>query len=106
MITKFLLSPPVAFLIYSALGALIFLYGKMSAPVEDIADDQKRSLYGSGEAGPEERGVPGYKPFLLISLFFALMHLGVLVIGTGSLNSETGIYTFILMISLAALILG
>lgn len=103
---KFLLSPPVAFLIYAVFGSLIFLYGKMSAPIEDKTDEQKRSLYGSGEAGPEERGVPGYKPFLLISLFFALMHLGVLVIGTGSLNIETGIYTFILMISLVALILG
>jgi hypothetical protein len=78
----------------------------MTAPIEDKSDELKRSLYGSGEAGPEERGVPGYKPFLLISLFFALMHLGVLVIGTGSLNIETGVFTFILMMSLGALILG
>ncbi|NMA12131.1 MAG: hypothetical protein GX933_02950 [Chloroflexi bacterium] len=103
---KVLLSPPVAFLIYSAFSALIYLYGKMTAPIEDKSDELKRSLYGSGEAGPEERGVPGYKPFLLISLFFALMHLGVLVIGTGSLNIETGVFTFILMMSLGALILG
>lgn len=103
---KILLSPPIAFLIYSLLGTLIFLYGKLTAPTEDTGESVKRTLYGSGEAGPKERGAPGYKPFLLISLFFALMHLGVLMIGNGSLNIETGIYTFILMISLAALILG
>ncbi|MHC1770964.1 MAG: hypothetical protein AB9907_04380 [Flexilinea sp.] len=101
-----LMSPPVAFMIYVVLGAGIVLYGQFSAPTEDTALDQKRSLYGSGEVAPEERGVPGYKPFLLISLFFAILHLGVLVVGLSDLSSTSVIYLVALMLGLVALMLG
>jgi NADH:ubiquinone oxidoreductase subunit 3 (subunit A) len=103
---KFLLTPPFGFVIYSALGYLIYFLGKRNAPMEDKEDDLKRSLYGSGEEAPEVAGVPGYKPFLLISLFFALMHLGVLIIGMTTPNFTSVIYTIILMLGLLALILG
>ncbi len=101
-----LLSPPIAFIIYSVLGLLIILYGFYSAPSEDTNYDMKRSLYGSGEAAPEERGVPGYKPFLLISLFFAILHLGVLVVGLSDLSITSAIYLVALVLGLVALMLG
>ncbi len=101
-----LMSPPIAFLIYSGLGILLIRYGQSTAPTEDTALDQKRSLYGSGEAVPEERGVPGYKPFLLISLFFAIFHLGVLVVGLSNLSLTSVIYLIALMLGLVALMLG
>lgn len=101
-----LLSPPVSFVIYALFGLLIFLFGKSTAPNEDTTAEQKRALYGSGEEAPEERGVPGYKPFLLISLFFALLHLAVLVIGTSDMNLTAGIYTAVVMFGLLALIMN
>lgn len=101
-----LLSPPVGFLIYAIIGTLLVFYGKKTAPVEDTKDDQKRTLYGSGEVAPEIRGVPGYKPFLLISLFFALLHLGVLIMGSSNLSVTSLVYTVVLMLGLLALMLG
>ncbi len=104
---EILLSPPIAFVIYAGLGLLIILYGYYTAPTEDTSQNTlKRSLYGSGEAGPETRGVPGYKPFLLISLFFAILHLGVLVVGLSDLSLSSVIYLIALTLALVALILG
>jgi len=101
-----LMSTPVIFLIFIVLGILLMLFGQYTAPAEDVALDQKRSLYGSGEAGPESRGVPGYKPFLLISLFFAILHLGVLVVGLSNLSMTSVVYLIALMLGLLALMLG
>ena len=101
-----LMSTPVIFLIFIVLGILLMLFGQYTAPVEDTALDQKRSLYGSGEAGPESRGVPGYKPFLLISLFFAILHPGVLVVGLSDLSMTSVVYLIALMLGLLALMLG
>ena len=103
---EILLTPPIGFIIYSIIGFAIYQVGKKNSPVEDKTDDMKRRLYGSGEEAPEERGVPGFQPFLLISLFFALMHLGVLIIGMTTPNYTSIIYTIILMLGLLALILG
>ena len=35
---------------------------------------------------------PGYQPFFLIALFFAILHLGVLVLGIGSLPVPAAVY--------------
>ena len=43
---------------------------------------------------------------LLIALFFAVLHLGVLVLGTGDLSGMSGVYLVGLMVALLALILG
>jgi NADH:ubiquinone oxidoreductase subunit 3 (subunit A) len=100
-----LLSPPLAFLIYILLVVLISLLGRALAG-RSQENAMKSSLYSSGEAAPTNLAAPGYKPFFLIALFFAILHLGVLILGTGELTVMTGIYLLGLVFALLALILG
>jgi NADH:ubiquinone oxidoreductase subunit 3 (subunit A) len=100
-----LLSPPIAFLIYIPLVTLLALAGRQMA-AKGKASAHKTSSYGSGEEAPSGTAAPGYKPFFLIAFFFAFLHLGMLVLGTGGLNMTTGIYLAGLVIALAALVLG
>jgi NADH:ubiquinone oxidoreductase subunit 3 (subunit A) len=100
-----LLSPPLAFLIYIPLVVIILLFGRsLAASGKDSA--MKTDIYGSGEAAPTSSAVPGYRPFFLVAFFFAILHLGVLVIGSGNLDPLTGIYLLGLAFALVALILG
>ena len=101
-----LLSPPIAFLIYTPLVFLILLLGKkMSGPAKD-ASELKSSVYGSGEKAPSYMAAPGYKPFFLIAFFFAILHLGMLVLGSGGFTVYAVIYLIGLVLGLIALILG
>lgn len=102
----FLLSPPVAFLLYIPLVGLISLFGRSLASRGITSNPMKTSLYGSGEEAPTAVAVPGYQPFFLIALFFAILHLGILVLGSGGLNLMTAIYLLGLVIALVALMLG
>ncbi len=102
---EILLAPPVAFGVYVALVTLISGFGRMLAG-QAKASSAKRSTYASGEAPPVRPAVPGYRPFFLIALFFAVLHLGVLVLGTGDLSGMSGVYLVGLMVALLALILG
>jgi NADH:ubiquinone oxidoreductase subunit 3 (subunit A) len=99
-----LLSPPLAFLIYIPLVILIMLFGRKLAGRAQT-NPMKNSIYGSGEAAPTNMAAPGYRPFFLIALFFAMLHLGVLVLATGGLNLITGVYLLGLVFVLLALIL-
>jgi NADH:ubiquinone oxidoreductase subunit 3 (subunit A) len=100
-----LLTPPLAFLIYLPLVFAIYFAGKGLAG-KGNPSSEKSSLYGSGEEAATSLASPGYKPFFLIAFFFAILHLGMLVIGTGSFDLK--LLPFILGIGLAliALILG
>lgn len=100
-----LLSPPIAFLIYIPLILLISLMGKALAP-EHKADPAKTSLYSSGEMAPTNNAAPGYAPFFLVAFFFAIIHLGILVLATGDLSSSSMLYLAGLVLGLVALILG
>lgn len=100
-----LLSPPIAFLIYIPLVTLLALAGRQAA-AKGQASKHKTSAYGSGEEAPTAAAAPGYKPFFLIAFFFAFLHLGMLVLGTGGLTLTTGIYLAGLLVALAALVLG
>lgn len=100
-----LLSPPIAFLLYIPLVLVFVVLGKRMAG-DSKTSDLKRSLYGSGEAAPTSFASPGYKPFFLVALFFAILHLGILVLGSGSLNSTEGVFLGGLILALLALVLG
>ena len=101
-----LLSPPIAFLIYIPLVFLfVWLGKKMSGPAKDPSD-LKASVYGSGEKAPSYMAAPGYKPFFLIAFFFAILHLGTLVLGSGGFTVYAVIYLVGLILGLIALILG
>jgi NADH:ubiquinone oxidoreductase subunit 3 (subunit A) len=100
-----LLSPPIAFLLYIPLVMVFVLIGRRM--VGDIpTSDLKRSLYSSGEEAPTSFASPGYKPFFLVALFFAILHLGILVLGSGNLNSTEAVFLGGLILALLALILG
>ncbi len=100
-----LLTPPVAFLIFLALATILSGIGRVLAGPEKPSL-LKSSLYTGGEAHHKPAGAPGYQPFFVIALFFAILHLGVLILGTGSLSWMAGVYLVGLILALVALILG
>ncbi len=100
-----ILTPPFAFLIYLPLVGIITLVGKGLAGPEKKSE-AKSSIYGSGELAPTNLAAPGYRPFFLVAFFFAILHLGMLVLGSGSLASINPIYIVGLLFALAALVLG
>ncbi len=102
---ELLLIPPVAFLIYVVLVTVLARVGRLLAG-PDHTSALKSSTYASGEASPTTTAVPGYRPFFLIALFFAVLHLGVLVLASGGFTPITGIYLAGIMLALVMLILG
>ena len=100
-----LLSPPIAFLIYVAIAGLLVLAGRGLAGAAK-ASKAKRSTYAGGEEATEQVATPGYRQFFVIALFFAILHLGALVLGSGGQTLTTLIYLVGLCIALVALILG
>ena len=102
---ELLTSPPIAFLIYFPLVMAIYFVGKGLAGKENPTP-QKSSLYASGEEAQTSFASPGYRPFFLIAFFFAVLHLGILVLGTGSLSIKMLPFILGLILALVALILG
>ncbi len=100
-----LLSPPVAFLAYLLLVLVLVGIGRALAGPSK-ASALKSSVYASGEAPPSRMGQPGYAPFFVAALFFGILHLGVLVIGTTTLAPLAGLYVLGLALALLALVLG
>jgi NADH:ubiquinone oxidoreductase subunit 3 (subunit A) len=101
-----LLTPPVAFLLYIPLVMLIVWAGRQLAGPSPAGGPARSSAYGSGEKAPNMAAAPGYKPFFLVALFFAILHLGMLVLGTGNLSGQHALYLVGLALALVALILG
>ena len=102
---NFILTPVFAFLIYflvvsaaSGLGRLFSARGRKS--------QFKSEPYASGEDYDPVPAAPGYRQFFVVALFFAVLHLGIIMIGSSDLSSVTGIYLLGLILALVALILG
>lgn len=102
---SWLLIPPTAFLIYLLLVGLLSHFGDLLAEREQ-PNLLKSSTYSSGEAAPQSLAAPGYRPFFVVALFFAILHLGVLVLGTSTLTPIVGVYIAGLLLALLALLLG
>ena len=100
-----ILTPPLAFLIYLPLVLAIYFTGRGLAGKGNPSAN-KSSLYSSGEEAPTTLAAPGYRPFFLVAFFFAILHLGMLVLGTGSINLSMIPYLIGLILALIALILG
>lgn len=101
----FLLYAPVAFLIYVVLvAALSGMARGLASPANPSA--LKSSSYASGEAAPGSQAAPGYRQFFTVALFFAVLHLGVLMAGSGGLTLVNAAYLVGLILALVALILG
>jgi NADH:ubiquinone oxidoreductase subunit 3 (subunit A) len=100
-----LLSPVFAFLIYGALVGILLLAARGGA-MQGKASEVKSSSYASGEEHDTEPAAPGYRPFFVVALFFAVLHLGVLMLATSGLAPVSLVYLGGLMLALLALILG
>lgn len=103
--TEILFSPPVAFIVYLLIAGGLSLFGKQTA-ASGAAAAHKHAIYASGESAPAAPAAPGYRPFFVVALFFAIVHLGVLVAGSGGLSPLVIIYLVGLIGALIALILG
>jgi len=98
-------SPPVGFAVYLLVTALLLVVaGAVSARGQ--TSTMKTSIYGSGEAAQRGAASPGYRPFFMTAFFFAILHLGVLIVGSGGFTLVTGVYLIGLILSLVALALG
>jgi NADH:ubiquinone oxidoreductase subunit 3 (subunit A) len=100
-----LLAPPIAFVIYLVLVGIISGFGRLMAP-SGQESAVKSSTYASGEEASVNPAVPGYRQFFTVALFFAILHLGVLMLATGGLTPITGVYLVGLGLALVALLLG
>ncbi len=100
-----LLSPLVAFLIYFAVVALLSGLGRLFS-AQGHKTEFKTATYASGEENDPVPAAPGYRQFFVIALFFAVLHLGVLMIGSSDLSPVAGVYLLGLILALVALILG
>jgi NADH:ubiquinone oxidoreductase subunit 3 (subunit A) len=101
-----ILFPPIAFVIYLVLVGVLSGMGRMMAVPAQRDNEAKRGAYASGERGTTHRAAPGYRQFFVVALFFAVLHLGVLMVGSGALTLVTGAYLAGLILALTALILG
>lgn len=102
---EILLTPPLAFLVYLGVSLGILGLGKLLAPPEKHSP-LKDSPYASGEEADATFAAPGYAPFFLVAFFFAVVHLGVLILGTGDLSPRILPYLFGVLLTLIAVILG
>ena len=102
---EILLTPPFAFLAYIPLVLIIVGVGRLLAGPEKPTD-LKGSIYASGEEASTKPAAPGYRPFFLIALFFAILHLGMLVIGTGTFSVDAVPFLLGMILALVALLLG
>jgi NADH:ubiquinone oxidoreductase subunit 3 (subunit A) len=100
-----LLSPLVAFLIYLVVVFIVSGLGKLFSP-QGHKTEFKTATYASGEEHDPLPAAPGYRQFFVVALFFAILHLGVLMIGSSGLSAVAGPYLLGLILALIALILG
>jgi NADH:ubiquinone oxidoreductase subunit 3 (subunit A) len=102
---ELLLSPPIAFVIYLLLVGLLTGMGYMLAG-HHRTNWLHSMTYAGGEAGPSKAGAPGYQSFFSIALFFAVLHLGALILGGAVASPALLIYIGGLALVLLTLILG
>lgn len=100
-----LLSPLFAFIITGALVSILSLVSKRLS-MRGKVSAAKSASYASGEEHDIEPAAPGYRPFFVVALFFAVLHLGVLMLGTSGFAPVSLVYLGGLMLALLALILG
>ena len=100
-----LLSPLVAFLIYVVVASAVSGLGRLFS-AQGQKTEFKTATYASGEENDPVPAAPGYRQFFVVALFFAVLHLDVLMIGSSDLSSVAGIYLLGLILALVALILG
>jgi NADH-quinone oxidoreductase subunit A len=103
---EFLVSPPVAFVLFLGLAALLFLLGKKMAPKLTKVGG-KLTTYACGEDIPGTKVQFGYRLFFFIALFFTIMHVAALMIATvpaGKIALFAVLYLLIIFLAILALV--
>jgi NADH:ubiquinone oxidoreductase subunit 3 (subunit A) len=100
-----LLSPPLAFVVYLGLVGVLLGLGRLLAGGRRPSG-RAATIFASGEAPPRTRSAPGYQPFFGAALYFALLHVGVLIAGTGALAPVGLVYIAGLLVVLIVVLLG
>jgi NADH:ubiquinone oxidoreductase subunit 3 (subunit A) len=103
--TDLMLAPLFAFFIYFLVVAIMSSLGSLFS-ARGHETEFKSATYASGEENDPIPATYGYRKFFVIALFFAVLHLGVLVVGSSGLSPAAGPYVLGLMLVLLALILG
>ncbi len=101
-----LISPPVAFVVFLLLAALIYGLGARMAP-KLKKEGGKLTTYACGEDLPGVKFQWGYRLFFFIALFFTIMHVAVLVMATippGNIAFFGLIYLAMIFLSIMALV--
>jgi NADH:ubiquinone oxidoreductase subunit 3 (subunit A) len=101
----FLFAPLIVFIIYVAVVSVISGLGHLFS-AHGIDTESKLATYASGEASDTSQAAPGYRQFFVVALFFAVLHLGVLMVGSSGLSPAAIPYLLGLILALVALILG
>jgi NADH:ubiquinone oxidoreductase subunit 3 (subunit A) len=101
-----ILVPPLAFVLYLVLVQLLILMGRLLAGTARPTP-LKSSIYTGGEALATGTNAPGYHNYFVIALFFAVLHLGALILGIANAPQLiVMLYAVGLIIVLIALLLG
>lgn len=99
-----LLSPPVALLLYLVIGSVAV--GLLRALHGVRHDGPQAVLYASGEAPARDHAAPGYQPFFGTALFFALLHVGVLIASIATVQPVAAAYAAGVLIILLVVVLA
>jgi len=91
--SKFFLSPPVAFVLFLAISFLISKATSFIAAKGKVATG-KTAAYACGEETVQNRARPEYRQFFHIAFFFTIMHVIALIVATdpNGLTPLSGIY--------------
>ncbi len=79
--TEFIASPPVAFIIFLAVGGWINFSGSWLAE-KGKKSAGKKTQYACGEDVPAQRVQPDYNEFFPFALFFSIIHVTALIMAT------------------------
>lgn len=103
--TDFILAPMIAFFVYFLVVSIASRLGRLfSAHGQET--EFKSATYASGEANDPNPAAYSYREFFVVALFFAVLHLGILMVGSSALSPAAVPYLIGLMLVLVALILG
>jgi NADH:ubiquinone oxidoreductase subunit 3 (subunit A) len=103
MIEDFLLTTPAAFLVYLGLTGVLYMIGRSLAG-KTPSSPLQASTYTGGERPHQNGALPAYTATFVVALFFAILHIGVLMLGSSDGNPVSVIYLVGLVVTLVALI--
>ncbi len=103
-----LLSPMIAFAIFFGLVYLLYRYSVATPPSRWLRREGKSKVYACGEDYEGFRPQVSYQGFFVYAMFFTIIHVTALVLGTlsGGIVGMAVIYIAVVSIGLIILIRG